>query len=214
MRIGNRAVSQLELASGGRTCRVSLFAARIAARHETRPPWRRTPLSMVFARPWRLQTFTQRYWQTFSLRVAPHVHLRLQTLRRANEASDSGAAMPPPSRHVEPVEPVHPLARSLFEYVHARARRVDATFGSAAAPVNTPVPRVLRRLAPVASTMRLDAASPEARTRREPRIDVKSAAHPGAVPATPAIDVERLTEQVIKGIDRRIIAQRERFGRP
>jgi hypothetical protein len=120
--------------------------------------------------------------------------------------------MPPPSRNVELVTSAQPLARDFVEYVHARGRRVDATFGSAAAPVNTPVPRVVRRLAPVASTMRADVASPEARLRLAPRNDVSSPA-PHAVAAPPAIDVERLTEQVIKGIDRRIIAQRERFGR-
>jgi hypothetical protein len=31
--------------------------------------------------------------------------------------------------------------------------------------------------------------------------------------ASPAIDVERLTSEVVRAIDRRIIAQRERLGR-
>jgi hypothetical protein len=192
---------------------VGRFAAEVAARHETGSPGRRMPLSLVFARPWRFQTLIQRYWQTFSLRRAPQFHLRLQTLRRASEEPDSGVAMPPPSRNVEPVTSAHALASGFVEYVHARARRIDATFGSAAALVNPPVPRVVRRLAPVASAVRGDAVSSEASTRSAPRIDVSSAARVAAA-APAAIDVERLTEQVIKGIDRRIIAQRERFGRP
>jgi hypothetical protein len=171
------------------------------------------PLSIVFARPWRFQTVTRLDWHTFGLHFAPHVHLRIQTLRRAGEIGDINAKKPP-SRRVEAIAPVHPPDRRFVEYVHARARRVEATSGSAAAPVNAPVPRVLRRLAPTASTTRADAASPEAGTRFAPRDDVSLAARHGAVAVAPAIDVERLTEQVIKGIDRRIIAQRERFGRP
>jgi hypothetical protein len=154
----------------------------------------------------------QRYWRIFNFQSAPQVHLRLQAVRQAGEGMDSGAAMPLP-RSVEPVAPVYSRERHFVEYVHARARRVDATFGSASAPVTTPVARVVCRLAPAASTRRTDAASPEDGTHIARRVETSPAAPRGAVAAAPAIDVERLTEQVIKGIDRRIIAQRERFGR-
>jgi hypothetical protein len=211
-RIASRAVGRLEIAAGRGTCRVSFFAAQIAARHQTGPSGRRMPLSIVFARPWRFQTVTQRYRQTFGVQFAPHVHLRIPTPRRAVATGEIDAAKPPPYR-VEAIAPVHRLARRLVESVQARARRVEATSGSPTAPVNAPVPRVVRRLAPEALTTRADAAPPEPRTRLAARHDVSPAAR-HAVAAPPAIDVERLTEQVIKSIDRRIIAQRERFGRP
>jgi hypothetical protein len=172
------------------------------------------PLAMVVARPWRFQAITQRHRQTFNLRIAPHLHLRLHAWRRASEVNDARATMPLPARSVEAIAAAHDRAKRFVEYVHARARRVDATFGSAAAPVNAPVSRVVRRLAPATSVMRAVGPSPEAPATLASRLAAPSSARHGATKGPPAIDLERLTEHVIKGIDRRIIAQRERFGRP
>jgi hypothetical protein len=72
-------------------------------------------------------------------------------------------------------------------------------------PVVTPVPRVVHRNAG-------RAASAESQPATAKPTDAKAFS---STPATtpPAIDVERLTNEVVRAIDRRIIAQRERLGR-
>lgn len=66
------------------------------------------------------------------------------------------------------------------------------------------VPRVVRRNAGYAPTA--ESREPTAR-----RTDAKAVGTRPVV-APPAIDVERLTSEVVRAIDRRIIAQRERLG--
>jgi hypothetical protein len=57
-----------------------------------------------------------------------------------------------------------------------------------------------------ASARAADGAKPEGRRESQ-------ALQPGPRAPEAAIDVNRLTEQVIQAIDRRIVAQRERLGR-
>ena len=72
-------------------------------------------------------------------------------------------------------------------------------------PVVSPVPRVVHRNAGLT-------ASAESQPETAKRADTKTfSSTPGTAP--PAIDVERLTSEVVRAIDRRIIAQRERLGR-
>jgi hypothetical protein len=77
-------------------------------------------------------------------------------------------------------------------------------------PLARPVPRVVRRPTPASGPddLRLTAETPM--TRPGPRPVVASRTN-SAAPSP--IDVNRLTDQVIQTIDRRIVAQRERLGR-
>jgi hypothetical protein len=78
--------------------------------------------------------------------------------------------------------------------------------------VSAPTPREL-----VIRRARIDRREQPAAPAEASRVDV--AATPGRAPAPPvleppAVDVGRLADQVIDVIDRRIVAQRERLGRP
>jgi hypothetical protein len=102
--------------------------------------------------------------------------------------------------------------------VHTRLRRAatagneDSTMAAAAMPLPgaVPVRRVLRRSAP-------DTIEPGPATARRTDGDevVVEASRRIAGPsreADPPLDVERITDQVVKAIDRRLVAHRERMG--
>jgi hypothetical protein len=85
------------------------------------------------------------------------------------------------------------------------------------APMAPPVPRVVQRPAAVTT---MDSQSPSAAFAATAEVqggDGFGARRPGGSAAGPleagAVDVKRLTDQVIQAIDQRIIAQRERLGR-
>ena len=87
--------------------------------------------------------------------------------------------------------------------------------GEAAEPLALlvpPVPRIVRQHAPVEAE-RAAAMRPE-ESSRPARHEELRATGTGLRPPEQAIDVNRLTDQVIQAIDRRIVAQRERLGRP
>ena len=71
-------------------------------------------------------------------------------------------------------------------------------------PGVSPVPRIVHRPAGVAEPVDLQPAA--AGTIPTKASSLMSSAHS-------SIDVERLTSEVVRSIDRRIIAQRERMGR-
>jgi hypothetical protein len=188
------------------------FAAQVTARYATWSPARRKRLAMIFARPWTLQTFIHRHWHRLTLLVAPRVHLRLQANRRVAASIPEGAGISFARVEQDAVQPLRRFPQDVVEYVHARSRRVEPTFGGRILPVEPPVPRVVRRLAPV-STTGTAAATADSGVRPLDRDDARSRTRNALVPPAAAFDMERLTEQVIKGIDRRIIARRERLGR-
>jgi hypothetical protein len=98
-----------------------------------------------------------------------------------------------------------------------RRRRPDlrpprADGASHLAPVPAPAPREL-----VTRRLRIERGEQPATQTEAARADAARA--PGGAPAPavsgpPAVDVGRLADQVIDVIDRRIVAQRERLGRP
>jgi hypothetical protein len=119
------------------------------------------------------------------------------------------------------------LREQLVHYLGTRGTRIDvvATQGSLTASgvknapsprtsaevmLARPVSRVVRRpiAEPAITNHRLTAETATTLPGRRP--GVASRANP---PAPPPIDMNRLTDQVIQAIDRRIIAQRERLGR-
>jgi len=57
------------------------------------------------------------------------------------------------------------------------------------------------------------AAQPEIATRRASSSGMNPQAVEGSAHGLPQVDLRRVTEQVIQEIDRRIVANRERFGR-
>ena len=193
--------------------RVHRFAARIAGRYETRALQRQMRVGMEFARPWALHIITRRYWRKSTVHVAPHFHLRLQATRAATAPYDRGTSLPMPLVDVRPAEAGRHTKETLIEYVHTRSRRVEPTFGSTSLQPATPVARVVRRLAPVGAIARAEAEPAQDGPRIAKRDDTRAVKSSAPIVAAPPVDLERLTEQVIKGIDRRIVAQRERFGR-
>jgi hypothetical protein len=75
-----------------------------------------------------------------------------------------------------------------------------------------PVLRVFRR-SPAIRTAREVVSSPAIVESAAPRITAHPRDNRSRVADIPAVEVSRLTDQVIQAIDRRIIAQRERLGR-
>jgi hypothetical protein len=125
-------------------------------------------------------------------------------------------------------------ADSLVPRLVARAVRVDsvrahdeaevgherAPSGSSIAtrePAGRAVERTMRRTALTVAPELTTAARPEATRRTEPERQPWPAwpPRPDVLPpaAAPAVDINRLTDQVMQTIDRRIVAQRERLGR-
>lgn len=104
--------------------------------------------------------------------------------------------------------------------VHAVTSRAGG--GALTAQRAAPRPSLLAGVAPLRRVLR---ASPDARSERRPPSDPAAATTLQARPdrmlrdrvtraPQPIVDVNGLTDQVIRAIDRRIIAQRERLGRP
>lgn len=198
MRAGGKHI--MPRGAGGGASRHARFARRIARRYAPRLLQRQARLSMAFAHRWTLQTIMQRHWHQSALTVAPRIEIRLQSIGRVIASSDLRREAP------ELVS---------LEHVEARSRRIEpgATLSIPALAINEPVPRVVRRLAPgLAGAQPMDIGSVQPSTRSANRHDV-SPGWGSSGTTVPALDVDRLTEQVIKGIDRRIIAQRERLGR-
>jgi hypothetical protein len=152
------------------------------------------------------QRFTQlesvhRHWHQWLLAVAPRIAIVVSGRSSARAAGAQASVIAP---RIDP-DPV--------DHVRARARRIDSGDERPPASRHPPVPRVLQRRAPPVAVEDEGAPSPNAPPGLSQREGGSTRARPAAVAVAPTLDVERLTEQVIKGIDRRIIAQRERLGR-
>jgi hypothetical protein len=215
LRAGSKPITPPGIGSRGAASRHARFAERIAGRYALRSLQKQAQLSLTFARRWTLQTFMHRHWHRSALPVAPRIEIRLQAMRRVIASGGPSGETPLAVSSPRRLNPVRLMAETLIEYVKARARRIEPTarLGSPALPINRPVPRVVRHLAPVSFNAEAVEAGPVRASRRAADRHGTSPGPGGPVMAAPAIDVDRLTEQVIQGIDRRIIARRERLGR-
>lgn len=141
------------------------------------------------------------------------VEQEIRTLRTVIRLSESSAPeqlvhrVLAQSRRVEGMPPAAHLqaSRSLLrEPASAEAAELET-------PMVQPVPRIVRRLAPVEADQ--VASMRPAEGSRPVRGEGLRATGTSPRPPEQVIDVNRLTDQVIQAIDRRIIAQRERLGR-
>jgi hypothetical protein len=215
MRAGSKPIVPRGIGSLAAASRHARFAEWIARRYASRSLQRQARLSMTFAPRWTLQTFMQRHWHRFALTVAPRIEIRLQAARRVIASGEPSGETPLNLSHPPRLNPVRLMAETLIEYVEARTRRIEPTarLGSPASTSNRPMPRVLRRMAPVSFSPEAVETGPVQSSMRSANRHVTGPGPGSPVMAAPTIDVDRLTEQVIQGIDRRIIAQRERLGR-
>jgi len=177
------------------------FCAAIVSRYATRPPYWPVQLSMLLAQRWSLNTIVQRHSRQSFVMIAPRLEVRLNTSVLRQVADGQGRAG---GRRI---------AETSVEDLQTRARRIEPVASGTVLPRSEPPARVLRRRAPPLSDPRVAAqSSPKPEVVTDRRAPVPRS--PSVVAASiPSLDVERLTDQVIKGIDRRIIAQRERLGR-
>lgn len=116
-------------------------------------------------------------------------------------------------------------AEQLVRHLISREKRIEylATAGMPDTPLRNPrhavipdgvekTPGISRRLAPAVAKMARRNEEPAA-DNRPPAAKTLPVAGDQRSVAPPAIDLNRLTDQVIQAIDRRIVAQRERLGR-
>ncbi|MBL8298425.1 MAG: hypothetical protein JNN30_08770 [Rhodanobacteraceae bacterium] len=217
--------------------RSAAFAAAIVARHGAGGGLA-APLQRVLAIP-RDGTSIYAPQQHWHLAFAPRIALQLQATRERAASQASAPAAVPAHDAAAPPRPSTRIAT--VERILARGMRVDALRGVAlpapqlnahvitatalpvvsatsAAPVPplvaAAVPRVLRR-------------NPEAAMSAASRAVPAGAMSPAAIGSTPAtgassnasvaapfaLDVEHLAERVVRVIDRRLVAARERLGR-
>jgi hypothetical protein len=142
-------------------------------------------LSMI--RPRRLPTFHART-------VHPPTTKPVLALARPSPASEIVAARDAARTHDSPAAPSLAIIRRVVQ----ERRRVEQ---------RAPLPLVTQR--PAASAMRANGA--DATIMQSPR--GARVGGPGMAQPPPAIDIERLIDQVVRQINHGIIAQRERMGR-
>lgn len=212
---GSKPITPPAIGSFAAASRHARFAEWIARRYTLCSLQRRSPLSMTFARRWTLQSFMQRHWHRSTVTIAPRIEIRLQAPRRLIASGGPSGERPLNLSHSRRLNPVRRMAETLMEYVEARARRIEPAAGlrNPTLSIDRPVPRVLRRIAPVSFNAEAVDAGQVQTSLHSANRHVTSPGPGSPVTAAPAIDVDRLTEQVIQGIDRRIIAKRERLGR-
>jgi len=91
------------------------------------------------------------------------------------------------------------------------AKRKEA---AAAAPVPPPLPRVLARAAAAAPAAAVPRHAAPAAGAPSTALNTRASLAAALAPRTPpAIDIDRLTRDVVRTIDQRIVAHRERMGR-
>jgi len=143
------------------------------------------------------------------LRVAPRLALSLAVVREGENGARRDASLATVViRRAERVERTVLTRRALVERVVARAARHEGELSHAAprtGAIAAPVARVLRRAAPAAApTAEREEPAPVPRTR---------VPAPAPRAALSPVEVSQLTETVIRSIDRRLSAARERRGR-
>lgn len=105
-------------------------------------------------------------------------------------------------------------SESLLQRMVTRRRRIqaDERFDPDGA-IRRPISRVVRREPGVPRERRSYPARPAFEATASPRIHGRASEFATTQTEAPAIDVNRLSDEVIRSIDRRIIAKRERLGR-
>jgi hypothetical protein len=171
------------------------FVEAIISRYEGKP-WSGSKLDRVLRNTTPMLTMQSMYQHT-DVRLAPRLELTLmQRLLTRRERIKAVVT-----------QPVSPLGRSGSAQVASPLTNKEEPVWM---PPARPVPRVFRRPATVATTdRRLTTTENVAETRSQRAPVTRQASQAMSAP----IDVKHLTDQVIRTIDRRIIAQRERLGR-
>ncbi|MGH8554533.1 MAG: hypothetical protein ACREUD_03040 [Gammaproteobacteria bacterium] len=196
MRAGSKPSMPQGIGRCGAASRHARFAERIARRYTLHPLQRHARLSMTFAQRWMLQTFMQRHWHRYALTIAPRIDMRLSVVHPVSTAGEVRRQAPGTFSNLRQTSSVGPVV----------AGRVKPVLS-----IHRPVPRIFRRFGPARLGHSTDEAVPGGLSTQKSRL--APIEHQARFSAPPALDVDRLTEQVIRGIDRRIIAQRERLGR-
>ena len=197
MTIGRRAIAE----------RSRGFAARIARRH-ARVRAFDASLARVFARlaPAMNATNRHRHHHTH-LRPAPWLTLSLTHMSAPSERNGASRALATDvvTRHTAHVERTERTRRELVERLVARTIRHERQRTPAPDRIGavTPAPRVLRKPAPLIE--RDDRPAPRA-------APVASPAVRASLSALSAHEVNQLTDTVIRSLDRRLSAARERRG--
>jgi len=216
------AVSAVDERLGGR--------GRIVDDHAMELVWgRRSPLTML------RETRVQASWQ-MSPSVVVHINGRAAAPPAASQArvAPARAAVAPAPMRLVTIErqlETRVVGRALAALTESARRPADAT-GSASARVPTVAPhaaRVRARVADAPIDMRV--APPEMAVARSPRMpagvtaDTAASGLAAAIPArrSPAVvaapvaaplSIDRITTEVVRALDSRLIAWRERMGRP
>ena len=166
-----------------------------------------------------------------SLHLQPILRVRADTAPMAAwhpEIRAASATPPPVSAHTRMIERVVARERRVHSVVTARdlIREAGAPPPAVRAEVSTQLPRVqpvemAARRAPQAAAAPSAAGTAAAahepptptplRARLASDTPVRAAAAPGAIPLSPG-EIGRLTDQVVRAIDRRALAARERQG--
>jgi hypothetical protein len=134
------------------------------------------------------------------------VLLERRLLSRAVAHAD-GARAPVMVERIRPPRPALRKAAAVDDIPQRLLRRAERQV-AAAAPL-PPVRSVLARPAPSRAVER----APDGLAPPRPRGIAAREAAPHAPSAPPVLNLDRITEQVLDRLDRRIIAQRERMGR-
>lgn len=203
------------------------FAQAIWERYTGRVwPW--SPQSLVLRqdRPAVAGQYLQQHLHTH---IAPRLNLTVLTWpARSNDPLNGAPILPMTRVRVEPEMHVprtfiQTAASSAPEQLASRViasnRRVEA--GPVTTPANSkarlpilgvqPVPRTVRHEAPM-ETERGSSTRPAESSPTESQAELK-AGNSRPRPGEGSLDLNQLTDQVIRAIDHRIIAQRERLGR-
>ena len=172
------------------------MAMSILGRYQAGPlPYPAAAFVLRDARP---LTFIDARRRNTHLQLAPRLALSLAyRLIRRSERIEAGR------RQLQPQE-TSPLAQQVASFMDNRPSAPD--YG----PFLAPAQREIRRAVHIESE---DLRAPSSRPRRTGTIDDYQKNATSSAAKTVPVDVNRLTEQVIQNIDRRIVAQRERFGR-
>lgn len=201
------------------------FAQRIAARYAGRSPgWLRS-LNMTLVCRLGIQSMVLRHWQRALFHLSPRINLSFVSGIPEGVFRPDRPAV---STTISPIRRVMNWLRSetyvkrvvrsieretLVEHVTSRRRRIEADAGNGPdKPKQKPIMKVLRRERGLV-TQKPDGPKAEV---YEPIASPGRGYQRGSVmtpAATSSIDVNQLTDEVIRSIDRRIIARRERLGR-
>jgi len=187
--------------------RARAFATRVAARHG-RVRARLAPVARVFARLASRFGIANRITERHThLSVAPRLALSLVVVREGESIERRGAPLATVvAKRAERIERTVLTRRALVERVVARTARHEGQLPHSdprTGAIAVPVARVLRR-APAAPVAEREERAPPPRAR-------VSAPVPRA--ALSPVEVTQLTEIVIRSLDRRLSAARERRGR-